>query len=404
MRAKLVVATTFPIFPVRGGGQARVLGLYGALARRGVDVDVVALVGRLDRGGAREVAPGVREIRVPKSPELDGAEWELQKRAGVPVTDLALALHPVLAQDYVAALQASARGASAVVASHPFSRPALAQATDLPLIYEAHNVEADLKDGMYSAEPALADRVRDVERTCIGAAHHVVVCTQRDARRLGELYGVLADRMVVVPNGTDPAAARFTRADERAERRARLGIEHQIAVFIGSWHEPNLVAIRDLLRVAPEHEQTRFVVLGSGGLAMAGEDIPANVDLCGTVDGGFMASVLSIATAALNPMRLGSGTNLKMLDYALAGVPLVSSVFGARGLEMEAGDHYLECDARDVGPALETLRVEARADTARRVESAHALVRERFSWDVIADRWLDSPLFAELLDPAEVRA
>ena len=43
-----------------------------------------------------------------------------------------------------------------------------------------------------------------------------------------------------------------------------------LAVFIGSWHEPNLVAIRDLLRVAPEHERIRFVVLGSGGLAMAG--------------------------------------------------------------------------------------------------------------------------------------
>ena len=404
MSRKLVVATTFPVFPARGGGQARILGLYGALGRLGVAVDVVSLVGRLERGGTRELAPGLRETRIPKSPKLDGAEWELQKQAGVPVTDLALALHHDLVPEYGDALAAAARDAAAAVASHPFSHPALAAATGLPVVYEAHNVEADLKDAMYAAAPELAQRVHEIERGCIEGAHHVIVCTRRDADRLAALYGVLSDRMIAVPNGADPAARRYTDGAERARRRAALGIEQAVAVFIGSWHEPNLVAIRDLLAIAPEHEGIRFVICGSAGLALAGERAPGNVDLCGAVDDGFLDSVLGLASAALNPMRLGSGTNLKMLDYALAGVPLVSSAFGARGLEMEAGRHYLECDPADAGPALEALRAEPAADTDARVQAARALVGERFSWDTIAARWLESGPLRELLEPAGVPA
>lgn len=397
MTPKLVVATTFPIFPARGGGQTRVLGLYGALARRGVEVEVVALVGRTDRAGTRELAPGLREVRVPKSAALDGAEWELQKRAGVPVTDLALGLHPQLAPAYGEALATAARGAAAVVASHPFGHPALAAATSAPLVYEAHNVELDLKAGMYAAAPELADAVRDIEAACAAGAHHVIVCAGRDAARLEELYGVDPARVVTVPNGADPAAVRFTELEERARRRRRLGIDQPLAVFIGSWHEPNLVAVRDLIHMAPARPGVRFVVVGSAGLALAGDLMPANVDLCGVVDDGFLRELLGVAGAALNPMRLGSGTNLKMLDYALAGVPLVSSAFGARGLDLEPGRHYLECDPQDVGPALDALLAEPADATEARVRAARDHVRARFSWDAIAEGWLASPPLRELV-------
>ena len=53
-----------------------------------------------------------------------------------------------------------------------------------------------------------------------------------------------------------------------------------------------------------------------------------------------MRGALGLAGAALNPMRWGSGTNLKMLDYALAGTPILSTTFGARGVGFEAGPHY----------------------------------------------------------------
>jgi len=36
---------------------------------------------------------------------------------------------------------------------------------------------------------------------------------------------------------------------------------------------------------------------------------------------------------ALNPMLSGSGTNLKMFDYMSAGIPVITTEFGTRGID-----------------------------------------------------------------------
>jgi glycosyltransferase involved in cell wall biosynthesis len=360
-------------------------------------VEVVALVERGERAGSRMVAPGLREIRVPKSGELTGIEFRMQQDAGVPVTDLMLALHHDLSPRYGAAVAASAADADAVVASHPFTAPAIAAAGAGPLVYEAHNVETDLKAAMLGDHSLAAD-VREVEGACCRSAHHVIVCTPDDGHRLGELFGLEPERAVVVPNGVDPAAVPFTRPEERDRRKAALGLGGSFrALFLGSWHEPNVVAARDVLAAAVQLPEVGFLVVGSVGMALGDDDIPPNVDVCGAVDGRFLASAMSIADVALNPMRFGSGTNLKMFDYALAGLPVISSAVGARGLGLAPGLHYLEAEPGDIAPALRALMAEPAERTAERVVAARELVRERFSWASIADAWLGSAPLRELV-------
>jgi glycosyltransferase involved in cell wall biosynthesis len=395
MKRKLTVATTFGISPALGGGQKRVLGLYSALARLGVEVDVVALVAEGERGGARDLAPGLREITVPATPEHAGAQYELQRRAGVPVADLAVALHHELTPAFGEALAASSADAAAVVACHPYGQPAIAAACSAPLIYEAQDVEADLKAAMY-ADQALNAAVREVEAACCAAADHVIVCAHEDGTRLAELYGLPSERAVVVPNGVDPDVVRFVDPTERAGHRARLGLDGTFqALFLGSWHEPNIVAVRDILTAAEEIPDARFLILGSAGRPFA--DAPPNVDVCGVVDSGFVRDVLAFADAALNPMRFGSGTNLKMLDYALAGVPLVSSSCGARGLGFEPGGHYLAAEPEELARALAALRREDPATIAARVTAAHGRVRDHFAWPAIAAGWHAQPSLRDLL-------
>jgi glycosyltransferase involved in cell wall biosynthesis len=111
-------------------------------------------------------------------------------------------------------------------------------------------------------------------------------------------------------------------------------------------------------------------------------------------------SVLGLAGAALNPMRWGSGTNLKMLDYALAGVPILSTRFGARGVGLEAGTHYEE--AEDLAAGLQALAALPPDAVARRTVAAAARVREAFAWGAIAARWRAHPALRELLDAAAV--
>jgi glycosyltransferase involved in cell wall biosynthesis len=404
-RPLLLVATSFQVHPPRGGGQQRIVGLYSALARLGMDVEIVSLVAYDDRGGVAEVAPGVRETRVPMTPEHHRAEYALHVRTGVPVRDLSLALHGDLTPAYGEALAAVGKTAVAAVACHPFAQPLLAGHTDLPLIYEAQDVETDLKASMLAGSEAaeeLIEAVRAVEGACCAAATHTLVCSEQDGARLGELFGLPGERTVVVPNGVDPAAFPFVDVGTRAQRRRTLGLgDAPLALFLGSWHEPNLAAVRDVLVAAEALPDTRFLVVGSAGLAFADEPVPANVDVCGIVDAGFVRSVLGLAGAALNPMRWGSGTNLKMLDYALAGVPIVSTRFGARGVGLEAGTHYEE--AEDLVAGLHSLGALSPDALAQRTVAAAEQVREGFTWDAIAARWHAHPALRELLEGAAVR-
>jgi len=181
----------------------------------------------------------------------------------------------------------------------------------------------------------------------------------------------------------------------------RLG-DGPLALFLGSWHEPNLAAVRDVLAAAEALPGARFLVVGSAGLAFAAEPVPPNADLCGVVDAGFVRSVLGLADAALNPMRWGSGTNLKMLDYALAGVPILSTTFGARGLGLEPGRHYEAVDADALAEGLEALAALPADALETRTQAAAEHVREHFAWDAIAARWHAHPALRELLEGAAI--
>ena len=400
---RLVVATSFGVFPPRGGGQARIFGLYGALARLGVGIDIVALVDGRERPRTREIAPGVRETRVPRSSAHEAAEAALSARAGIPVGDLSLAMHHELTPAYAEAVRARAAAASAVIASHPFAFPALEDRAGAPLLFEAHNVEADLKAAMLADSPAadeLIGVVREVEAACCREAAHVTVCSTQDAERLTELYGLTPDRTVLVPNGVDVDGVPFVGLEERRRRQTALGMaSRRHALFIGSWHEPNLVAVRDVIAAAHALPEVRFLVVGSAGLPFSTAEVPGNVDLCGIVAHGFIRDILGVVDAAMNPMRWGSGTNLKMLDYALAGAPLVSSRFGARGLGLAAGRDYLPVEPDDLADGLHRLFGEADEEIERRIGSA----RERaldFSWSVLAAQWRADERLERLLDGA----
>ncbi len=397
-RPKLTVATTFPIHPARGGGQTRVVGLYGALAQLGVDVDVVALVAHDERPVKHEVRPGLHEIRVPKSPEHRREELRLQAELGdIPVTDIALAVHHELTPGYAAAVRACASDATAVVACHPYAtKVLLEQAPGVPLIYEAQDVETDIKAAILGEHPVL-EVVREHERLTCERAEHVFTCAEADGARLRELFGTPAERFAIVANGYDAGAIPFTGPHERAERRRSVGLDRFTVLFIGSWHGPNLEAARAVIAAGEAMPDTRVVIVGSAGSALADEPVPPNVDLTGPVHAAFLQAVLSLADVAVNPMVSGSGTNLKMLEYAGAGLPLVSSVFGARGLGFEAGEHYARGEPGELAGALARVRAEPDEETHRRVRLAYDRVCKSFDWPVIAHRWLAERAVRELI-------
>ena len=119
-------------------------------------------------------------------------------------------------------------------------------------------------------------------------------------------------------------------------------------------------------------------------MALQPPRLPDNVELMGTVSSEFKQAVLGVADVALNPVTTGSGTNIKMLDYFAAGVPVISTPFGARGLGIRSGEHYLAAEPDGFGDVLRQLHTAPPTQLDAMVQSARTHVELHLSWSAIA--------------------
>ena len=390
-RPKLTLANTFPVYPPMGGGQSRIFHLYKHLADH-YDIDIVSLDDR--PAPPREIAPGMVETRIAKSASHLRTEQLLSQTVGnQPVGDIAAALVSGLTPDFTQALADSCATSVAGVASHPYLVEPLKQALNTkPLWFEAHNVEADLKRTMFAAHPEgqrPLDAVQAAEGKAWRLASHVFACTQRDLLRLGELYGPTRARLHEVPNGVALEEVPYTAPKVRRDLQSRTGLAAQTtALFMGSWHQPNIEALEDILAVAETKPTLRFVVLGSVCLPFKDRPMPANVHLLGQVENAVRNDLLAAAHIALNPMRSGSGTNLKMLDYFASGIPVLSTAFGARGLRFESGKHFVLLENNGLRDALQWFADAEQDALDQMVTAARNQVEAHYSWETIAANFL----------------
>lgn len=392
-KRRMVVATTFPIYPPRGGGQARIYHLYRAWSER-YDISIVSL-GAVGDALDQEIAPGLREIRVPKTVEHLRAEERFSAEVGwVPITDIVASRLIDKTPVFMDRLRDACRGADIVVASHPYFATQLRTcAPDAEFWFEVHNVEAKLKEEILPQTDAgcrLLEGVRRDEGKAWQAADVAFACAQNDLVEMTRLYGPNDALNIEVPNGFSPDEVGFVDWRERADVKRMLGLErHPTALFIGSWHGPNLEAIERIIGFADALPDVVFLIAGSGGLKFQNTPVPENVRLLGPLDEQEKQVALSCADLALNPMSSGSGSNLKMFDYFAAGIPVLTTPFGARGMDDEMGSCVLiaEPDAFP-GKIFEffvELGDEVKTALLRR---ARDRALDRYAWPRIAQRAL----------------
>ena len=398
-RGRLVAVSTYPVLGAAGGGPERAQHLLQSLVDDGWDVELLDLTVEPARatpdGGRSRVAEHFSETTVHYSQRHHEAESRLRLVTGdVAVTDIAASVlwpsTPVFVRELAAALE----GASGVVLVQPYLYPAVAAlAPDLPVVYDSHNHEHRLKADMLPANEGgrwLLERVRDCEGGVSRAARLVVVTTDDDRTALATDFSIDPDRISVIPNGVDTSAVPFTPLDQRHTLRAEL-LEHydagptvrRIAVFVGSGHAPNIEAGRVLLKIADDLPDTLLLLAGRHSLFLEQRRTAPNVRLLGEVGALQLADLLAGADVALNPMTTGGGSNLKLLGYLAAGVPVVSTELGARGLD---GVDRLMTVA-PVDRFAEAIRAALDGPDAERLAAARKVVEERSDWSVIGQRF-----------------
>lgn len=389
-RKKITLASTYAIFPPRGGGQSRIFHLYRHLAQK-FDIEMVTMTHFGEPPFRGEIAPNLWENRIPKSEEHQKEEWALEQRlGGVPITDVAMPQLYHLTPAYIEALRNSAATADVIIASHPYLLPAIREVTHKPIWYEAQDVEIDLKKDVLPRNDLgqeLLERTRKVENECCQLSRLIMVCSKEDGERLNKIYQADLEKIVEVPNGVDLETVKYISPHDRLEAKRRLGIERSFnTMFMGSWHGPNLEAIQNIFHMARELQDINFLIVGSACLAFQNEKIPPNVGLMGIVDDETKNIILGIVDVAINPMESGSGTNLKMLDYCAAGIPVISTPHGARGLKL---NHEIEIVSLNQFSSTIRLLRERWNVLGERIERAKNCVSIYYDWAVIAKNFID---------------
>jgi polysaccharide biosynthesis protein PslH len=199
----------------------------------------------------------------------------------------------------------------------------------------------------------------------------VLVCSPEDQNYLRRL-GVANVR--TVPNGTNfsPVA-----------RRAATPDTFRLA-FVGNMgYRPNMDAVKFLTesilpRVRKHISDVQVDIIGR--LPDSFEGLQHHVNFRGFVDD--LPNCLSKYDLFVAPLRVGSGTKLKLVEAMAIGIPIVTTAVGARGLGLQ---HRHSAIIADTADSFATAILECHNDPglANQIAINALAVAKQFRWDDI---------------------
>jgi len=393
---RITVATTFETWPAMSGASLRNFHLYKAIARRN-PVNIVALSKKSAGEWDAEIAPGLHEQRISISDDHLNEELKVCALAdGRPVGDIAAARLWPLTPRFELALRRSCKTTDILVASHPHLFRALRACSAKPLVYEAPDVEIDLKrshlphtlDGLQ-----LLNNIARNEALCLAEAELVLAVNERDRNQFIEAYGVSPDKIVIARNGADVEGIPFQPWNARKmARRSRAMPWHPdsrrktTCLFLASWGGPNDEAAEYVIDLAKRMPDVRFIIAGSIVHHLANHSVSANVTLWPDISEAKKLKLLKSADIALNPVLGGSGDNIKIAEYGCAGPLILTTPFGARGYPPEVSSAMLVRDLAQFEAAIRGIECGAdHEEIARRTSTIRRWLEANRDWGRIGE-------------------
>jgi len=227
-----------------------------------------------------------------------------------------------------------------------------------------------------------ARRLHDFEAKLLGQVDAVTAVSAVEARILKEMNGNVT--VIPAPNGVDDDIFLADPPDLSSRERSIF--------FCGSLsYKPNADAVRFWAQdIAPCLQAD----LPGTELLVAGGDAPQDIRDMANDTGpvrllGHVADISSCFRqyrAMLNCMRLGGGTNLKLLEAMAHGMACVSTTLGAEGIDVENGTHISIADSPDdlARAIVRLLRDDDHAESL--ASNARQLAKNRYRWsDCVAE-------------------
>ena len=282
-----------------------------------------------------------------------------------------------------------AQGVDAILVDFPHSAVLLPPTLSVPAIIFTHNVEAEIfarhaeiaQGPMRLVWQNQARKMRRFEGDAIGRCQKVIAVSERDARALEAIYGLSGVEPIETGVDTD-----FYSYNAPSPAPADGGT----VVFTGSMDSrSNIDGIEFLMdEIWPKLLQRR----PKARAIIAGRNPPERLTEAATVRGldwnftGFVDDVRPFVETGhvyAIPLRVGSGTRIKVFEAMAMGCPVVSTRLGVEGLDVTDGENYLAADtAEDFAEALARILGDAALQTQLSTD-ARTLVTTRFGWPVV---------------------
>jgi glycosyltransferase involved in cell wall biosynthesis len=208
---------------------------------------------------------------------------------------------------------------------------------DSLVIYNAHNVEANYWKPYLSGSVIgriLWKKVKEVERYIVEKSDYVLVASEEEIDIFQKEYSVDRKKLLLAPNGVDTSIIQPLDETQQRVNLEKMGLDSsKCVIFMGSAVKANIDASMWIItNLAPLLPDMTFLIVGS--VCKYLHKIPANVKCLGVLPTDEKNRLLCSVGAAINPVILGAGTNLKMLEYLAAGLPVVTTYVGSRGLRL----------------------------------------------------------------------
>jgi polysaccharide biosynthesis protein PslH len=175
-------------------------------------------------------------------------------------------------------------------------------------------------------------RLKNYELKVLKKTSRTVVCSETDRTVLSALLP--ARKVSVIPNTVDTDY--FTPGPETGPEPSLL--------FTGTlWYEPNADAVRLLIKeilppLKAAFPETRLTIVGdTKGLDLSEYKKRKEAVFTGEVDD--VRPFFRHSSLFLAPIRMGSGTRLKLLAAMAMGLPVISTRIGSEGLKVTHGEN-----------------------------------------------------------------
>lgn len=243
-------------------------------------------------------------------------------------------------------------------------------------IYNSYNFESELVRQLWkgpNADKYLA-RIREAEQRLVHCAELVFAISEEERNAFINVLGGREEKIHLAPNGID--VGKYNRTSGR-----KVG-NRKKAFFIGSSHPPNIEAVHFIMEtVAPECPDIEFYIAGKCCDQCVSK---GNVHLLGLIDEAQKEKLFINSDIAINPMFSGAGTNLKTLEFLSAGIPLLSTNVGVRGLGLERDVHYIHAEKNNFAEMLKKA-LEDDALLQSTAAQGQKFIDQNYSWKTICN-------------------